>query len=67
MDMQERMLTATRKQFQAELDRALERIDLNIDPYGRFVRAERLQLDAFHKVMDTLISELDAIRYQIEK
>ena len=65
-EMRERLTAALRKQFEAELERILSRIDNTIAPYTRFVRAERTKLDESQQELERIRAEMGRLQGEIE-
>jgi septal ring factor EnvC (AmiA/AmiB activator) len=65
-EMRERLISALRKQFEAELERILNRIDKTIAPYTRFVRAERSKLDDSQAELERIRAEMGRLQSEIE-
>lgn len=66
-DLRERLISTLRAQFEKEIDRSVNNINLAITPYSRFVRTEQNSLVEIRQSLDSIILEIDRLRADIEK
>lgn len=63
--LRENLVSSLRKKFSKEIERSQERIDTAIQPYTRFVRAERSNLEETENALDEIQKEILDIQNQI--
>ena len=64
--MRERLITALRSQFEAEMARSLQKINEAIAPYTRFIRAERSKLETMTTSLEGVQTGLESLRVRVE-
>jgi small GTP-binding protein len=64
-ELETRLVAVMRDQFDHELERSIARIKDAIAPYTRFVRSSQEKLTAQQSELQTIDSELDALRHRI--
>src|SRR5690606_37300250 len=65
-ELQERLLTVMREQFDHELNRSIGRIEEAVAPYTRFVRGAQAEMEAMRDDLAGIGNELRALRHRIE-
>ena len=66
-DVRQRLATALREQFTAEIAKSGERIRESIAPYSRFVRAEKEKLGEMEAELTGVTAALASLRQRIER
>jgi hypothetical protein len=64
--LRENLVRALRTEFEREMGRGRERLDLATAPYSRFVRSEHGKLTATRAELDGIAQEIRALRLRIE-
>jgi small GTP-binding protein len=65
-DVREQLITALTRQFDAELERSVHRINEAIAPYTRFIRGERERLNATRAQLADISQQLERLQSSIE-
>ena len=63
--LRERLGEVVRRQFDAELNRSVERMRDAIAPYTRFVRTEHARMTAASSALSEVDAEIDALKAEI--
>jgi small GTP-binding protein len=64
--MRDRLQTSLRSAFEDELKRGIDRLRQNIEPYGRFVRAESEHLSSGRDALDAQLGRVKALAARID-
>lgn len=65
-DVREQLITTLTRQFDAELERSVQRINEAIAPYTRFIRGERERLTATRAQLSDISQQLERLQARIE-
>ncbi len=65
-ELQERLVTVMREQFEHELNRSINRIEEAVAPYTRFVRSSQAEMEQMRDDLTGVRNELRSLRHRIE-